>query len=196
MKRFKIVSIPLNSEGEETLSGLVSQIELAPKSMEDQHLHIIATALKDYAFADILKATKSDLTMAVPILCTCFIEQMATFRYGEEVGVKQFKQFVNEYLSSYDANSLRNDLRNKLVHNYSVGKTYTLIKGHRQYHLKKSQDDNKVIINQENFVEDIGHALNRFLDELKTDDNIRSIALSALTKFPIVHIVHGNKNLC
>lgn len=178
--------------GEETLTQLVKEINSARKKSDDEHIRVLMTALKDYAFGDIVKATQTDMTMGVPILCTCFIEQLATFRYGQEVGVGQFVDFVNDYMPGYDARSLRNDLRNKLVHNYSVGEAYTIIRGYKQYHLKRSNTDNKIILNIESFVDDLGRAMDKYLLELETDNNIRSIALVALGKFPVVHFLPGS----
>jgi hypothetical protein len=64
---------------------------------------------------------EKDYIIAEFILCSCLIDQLSGFRYNNGVVSKRYKQFVKEYLTKYNPNKLYYDLRNKLVHNYSVG---------------------------------------------------------------------------
>lgn len=188
----RILSITLDSEADEKLRQFVAEINAEQQKVEDEHLKILTTALKDFAYGDIVKIVKAgDTTMAVPILCTCFIEQMATYRYSRDVGSKEFLEFVKSYLPAYHAESLRLDLRNKLVHNYAVGDTYTIIKGYPEFHLKKSKGDQKTILNVESFVDDLGKVLDRFILEIEQDKGIRKTVLIAMEKFPVVHFIDG-----
>src|SRR5438045_3906012 len=67
-----------------------------------------------------------DFVIAEFTLCSCLIDQMSGFRYNSnEVGCR-YRQFVRDYLQNYDPQKLYNDLRNKLVHNYSLGEFYQL----------------------------------------------------------------------
>ncbi len=151
---------------------------------ESSSIRKIETALRHYAFGDIVKVSKGDNVLATFILCSCFIEQMATFRYGKEVGGKEFKDFVEAYMKSYDPVKLRNDLRNKLVHNYSLGESYTLVQGYKDLHLKLNE--NTLIINLENFIDDLGSALDTLMNEFKTNLEIRNNALKALKDINII----------
>ncbi len=155
----------------------------------------IETALRHFAYGDIKKVSTGDNVLASFILCSCFIEQMATFRYGREVGKNEFESFTKEYLSQYDAVKLREDLRNKLVHNYSLGESYSLVRGYPQFHLQIH--GGSTVINIENFVEELGKALDTFMLQLRTDQAIMANAVKVLEKINIVSISeieinHGN----
>ena len=99
---------------------------------EDEIIDQIEFSLRNYDLRDIKLISKQDTVIASFILCSCFIEHLCTFRYGmtKVLNWEEFRNFVNEYLNKYDHNKLRNDLRNKLVHNYSLGESYVLVMGY------------------------------------------------------------------
>ena len=161
------------------------------KKHNEAGLKQIESTLRDLAFADILKLTELELVIPSFILCSCFIEQISIFRFGcTEITNSEFLQFVKEYLPAYDGESLRKDLRNRVVHNYSLGETYILTNKNPQGHLGKfkspSEDILKIVIDLESFVADLGKALDKFCIQLKTDPQIRGNALDALSKIYII----------
>lgn len=156
-------------------------------SIQDAHqpkIDAIITALRDYAFGDIRKVLPGDNVLASFILCSCYIEQMATFRYGVEIGRKQFEDFVAEYLPDYDPAKLRADLRNRLVHNYSLGETYQLTQRFSQLH--RHQNGPYILLNLENFVDDLGNALKKLINQFNEVHEIRANALQAFSTIKII----------
>jgi len=89
----------------------------------DQILNTIEDSFRKFALRDIqvLLHSKPPVPLAVFILCSCLIDQLSGFRFNSDAVKSRFIDFVNKYMSGYNAQSLAEDLRNKLVHNYSVG---------------------------------------------------------------------------
>ena len=96
---------------------------------------------------------KLEFTIAEFILCSCFIDQLSGFRYNTDRVGKRYRQFVKEYLPQYNSDELYEDLRNKLVHNYSVGSFYSLARKAPQLHLQKV--NGVTHLNLENFILDL-----------------------------------------
>jgi len=135
----------------------------------------IIGSLKGFALRDIQKIGKEDTVMASFILCACFIDQLSGFRYNGS-GEKEFTDFIKEYLpKKYDAKNLRYDLRNKLVHNYSLGNSYSLIRNRSDLHLEEI--GGKIFINIENFIAELEAAFALFENDLNTRDLVRYNAL-------------------
>lgn len=190
-------TINLNFLGDEEIefSKIIEACKLFLSQNELEGIHRIKTALQDYALADIKKIACDDHVLASFILCSCFIEQVATYRYGtDNVGPKHFKAFVTEYLPDYDGWKLRTDLRNKLVHNYSLGDTYFLTRENRTAHLKPDISSGAIILNLENFVDDLEKALHRFLIQLLVEPDVRRNALDVLSKNYIIGMSHSDYN--
>jgi hypothetical protein len=116
-----------------------------------------------------------DFTIAEFILCSCLIDQISGFRYNTDKVGKRYKQFVNDYLPRYNSEELYHDLRNKLVHNYSIGSHYRLIRKAMHLHLQQVNDD--TYLNLEDFIVDIRSALDKYFSELRNDNDIRGNAL-------------------
>lgn len=145
--------------------------------------HIIKS-LKDFALRDIKKIGKEDTVLASFILCSCFIEQVSGFRYVK-TGHKPFTDFVKEYLPShYNPNKLRDDLRNKLVHNYSLGNSYSLVREKRELHL--TMLGGRQIINIENFIEELDTAFTLYENDLNTKEVVRNNAFKWYKKHKII----------
>ena len=106
------------------------------------------------------------------------------------MGKDEFVNFVKEYLPGYVPEQLREDLRNKLVHNFSLGETYMLISKNPRAHLErtksKSEGINKTLINLENFVAELGTALGTFLNQMKNDPVVKGNALHALNEIHVI----------
>ncbi len=147
---------------------------------DSQIIDRIIHSFRNYNLRDIKQIALQDTFLAAFTLCCCFIEQASGFRYAKTknfTGKAMFEHFVREYLNSYDPTKLRNDLRNKLVHNYSVGTSYSLTKGQPDKHLSRDSSGRK-LLNLENFVSDIENAFERWANELRTSDSIK---LNAIT---------------
>lgn len=120
------------------------------------------------AFLDIKRASNGKSKMGAFILASCFIEYMAGFVVGRETKGEDYKQFVKDYLpNTYDPEKLYADLRCKLVHNYSEGGSYIFADGKPDLHGKNL--GNKMVVNLENFVDDIECALKKVINELNSD---------------------------
>ncbi len=181
-----IVDIDMFGDDREERFKVLDAIKVQLPSNEVVGIDRIMTALRGFAYGDIKKIESGDNVLATFILCSCFIEQVATYRYGTaNVGHTHFKAFVDEYLKAYDGQKLRSDLRNKLVHNYSLGETYSLTMRNRSAHLKEGLDG-KTILNLENFVDDLGQALDVYEQQLITDREIRELAFKILSKNHII----------
>jgi len=136
--------------------------------MNEAKLNHIKLALHNMAFLDIKRASNGKSKMGAFILASCFIEYMAGFVVGRETKGEDYKQFVKDYLpNTYDPEKLYADLRCKLVHNYSEGGSYIFADGKPDLHGKNL--GNKMVVNLENFVDDIECALKKVINELNSD---------------------------
>jgi len=144
---------------------------------DDEIITQIIHSFSNYNLRDIKEINNNQLefTIAEFILCSCFIDQVSGFRYNNDKVGKRYRQFIKDYLPNYDPDNLYNDLRNKLVHNYSVGGYYGLTRRSPQLHLKKVK--NIIFLNLETFISDLEDALRKFASELKNDKTIRGNAL-------------------
>jgi hypothetical protein len=107
--------------------------------MTDDHIidQIIHSFLR-YNLRDIEEINNQEklgFTIAEFILCSCLIDQISGFRYNTDKVGKRYRQFVKGYLPKYNFDDLYEDLRNKLVHNYSVGSFYGLTRKAAHLHL-------------------------------------------------------------
>ncbi len=159
------------------------------KMNEEEIINHIEHSLRNYDLRDIKLISEQDTVIASFILCSCFIEHICTFRYGmkKTLNDKEFCAFVDEYLDAkYNSEKLRKDLRNKLVHNYSLGQTYVLVQRHPDLHLKP-YNRNQQYLNLENFINDLENAFNKYIQELRSNkDNLRALALDAFNAVKII----------
>jgi hypothetical protein len=182
----QLVNLDIFGDDKSELSKVIEELKLQLSENEIEGIDRITIALRDYALGDIKKIMTGNNVLASFILCSCFIEQVATYRYGTpNVGHPEFRQFIDDYLVGYDSQKLRADLRNKLVHNYSLGETYSLTMQSRDAHLRKATNGS-IILNLENFVDDLEQALHRFLNQLVTEPTVRKLAFKVLSKNHII----------
>lgn len=144
--------------------------------------HIVHN-LRNNNLSDIKKIAQKGLPIASFILCSCFIEQVSGFRYAiakKQSGRIMFEKFVADYLQKFDQRykpkNLRTDLRNKLVHNYSIGDSYSLTMGRKTNHFELDSDG-RLILNLECFLVDIEKSFNVWIKELQSDLDIKQNAL-------------------
>jgi hypothetical protein len=153
---------------------------------DDQIIDQIVHSFTNYNLRDIQEINNNqlDFTIAEFILCSCLIDQISGFRYNTDKVGKRYKQFVKDYLPNYNADELYDDLRTKLVHNYSVGSYYGLTRKAAQLHL---QNRNGVTyLNLENFILDLKAALDKYIFELRNDGDIRRKALCWYNEYKIL----------
>jgi len=153
---------------------------------DDQIIDQIIHSFSKYNLRDIEEINKNqlDFTIAEFILCSCLIDQLSGFRYNTNKVGKRYRQFVKDYLPSYNHNELYEDLRNKLVHNYSVGSFYGLTRKATHLHLQKV--NGVTLLNLENFISDLKSALDKYILELKKDSDIKRKALCWFSDYKII----------
>lgn len=149
------------------------------KNNNDTIIAKIETSFRLYNLGDIKKISMGNHVIASFILCSCFIEQISGYRYARSNNTS-FINFVKEYMPQYNPKKLRDDLRNRLVHNYSIGSCFALIQRHPEFHLKPSIQNtlDQKYLNLENFIEDIEIAFNKFIKDLKENDAIKNNAIN------------------
>jgi len=159
--------------------------------MNDSMLKHIKFALYDMAFLDIKRATAGQSKMGAFILASCFIDYMAGFIAGRETKNEDYKKFVKDYLPNmYDSEKLYRDLRCKLVHNYSEGGSYIFAYANPTLHGQK--DGTKIVINLENFIDDLEAALRKMLTDLDTDSGKQQKAEDRYNKIGLLGIIQSN----
>jgi hypothetical protein len=95
------------------------------------------------------------------ILLTCLTDFLGTLYAGKKSTRETFSAFVSDFIKpeyprvGYDLEKLWKSLRNKLVHNYSLG-DYILVHNHPDLHL--TLHGGATILNQEDFFQDIQRA--------------------------------------
>jgi hypothetical protein len=91
-------------------------------TQDDKIIEEIIDSFQTFALGDI-EYNVNDKPIAAFILCSCFIDQLAAFRYNQiDESAKYYNEFIKDYLPQYRALNLYVNLRCRLVHNYTVGK--------------------------------------------------------------------------
>jgi hypothetical protein len=153
----------------------------------DPIIDTIKCGLDNMALQDIRRASDGKAKMGAFILGSCFIEYLAGFRYGKKTTRTDYKNFVEQYLGSfYDAEKLCNDLRCKLVHNYSEGGSYIFVDAKPELHGKKYK--NKMLINLENFIDDLEKTMRKLFSEIDSDPTIQALAKKRYAKLGILSV--------
>jgi hypothetical protein len=155
---------------------------------DNEIIEQVISSFTKFNLRDIEEINKNELdfTIAEFILCSCFIDQISGFRYNTDKVGKRYRQFVKDYLTNYNPDELYEDLRNKLVHNYSVGSHYGLTRNAKHLHLKK---ENGILhLNLEDFIIDIRCALEKYIHELRNNSDIRRKALCWYSEYKIISL--------
>jgi hypothetical protein len=154
---------------------------------DEQIIEQIIKSFSQFNLRDIIEINnheKLEFTIAEFVLCSCLIDQLSGFRYNTDKVGKRYRQFVKDYLPKYNSDELYEDLRNKLVHNYSVGSFYGLTRKAPHLHLQKV--DGVTHLNLEDFITDLKAALDKYVYELTNDNEIRRKALCWFTEYKII----------
>lgn len=152
----------------------------------------IRQGLRDMAFEDIKRASSGHAKIGAFILSACLIDYLAGYWFGANPEEKPtssrkiFVTFAREFLKAYDAKKLYVAMRCKLVHNYSEGGAYKFAFDMPQRH--QTKDEDKIIINLEQFIKDIEDAMNRYLQLLDTDRDVQLRAIRRWMQFGILRI--------
>ena len=165
---------------------------------ELQKIQKIDRALVDFALGDINFISENGKPVAGFILCYCFIDQLAHLRYGKDNSKKKnwqkFQSFVDEYINpgltkQYNSRHLWEDLRNRLIHNYSFGETYSMADGRSDdFHLTRQQGT--IILFLKNFIDDIKKGFLKLRGEIVEDPAIRK---TVLEWFDETNIITNNR---
>ena len=125
--------------------------------------------------------------MGAFILCSCLIDAVAGFEKGSDTNKTDYICFVKKHLPNYDAASLYEDLRCKLVHSYSEGGSYLFTDAKPQLH--GGFQGNQTVINLEDFVADIASALEAFATDISGNDVLlRSNAIKRYKSNGIIEV--------
>jgi len=134
--------------------------------------------LLGWPYKNILEINNNtDAKLACFILGACFIDVMAGFYFGidcessKKDSGKRFKEFVKIYLTKYDSETLWSDLRCGLVHAYAAGYKYLFVHNKPSYHLYET-DKKQIVINLDDFIDDVKHAYDRLIEDIRNDDKI------------------------
>lgn len=145
----------------------------------------LKNALYDTALGDIKKAASYNSTIGAFILASCFIDHMAGFVYGRQTKKDDYKNFVRDYLPPiYDPSKLYEDLRCKLVHNYSEGGSYWLRANHAELH--GQSENGKTIINLQNFIGDLETAFNKLMTKIKSQPSAMQMTIRRYNKIGLL----------
>jgi hypothetical protein len=130
-----------------------------------------------WVFKPIDRLVSSDDALVAFILMSCSIDYLASFWWGDdtkrEVGIA-YIGFVNNYFPEnvYDSQELYKSLRNGLVHLFTIkGGTYALKHNRPDLHLQKAKNG-QLILNSENFYQDLLIAKERYFTEVQSNDKL------------------------
>jgi hypothetical protein len=153
--------------------------------------------LKEMVFGDIYRALESKSRVGAMILGVCAIDYMALIHavaLEKSVGQGYVKTnyicFCEEFLKQYDAEKIYFDLRNMLVHEYSIGTHYIIRVEHDpKVHLLKEFNSDKITIDIESFIADIERAFNKLNECISQNSNYEK-ALESSDKIHFIMIRH------
>jgi len=159
--------------------------------MTDKQKELIGqmnTSLIDMAFGDIIRAANGGAKMGAFILCSCYIDYLAGFRFGRRTTRKDYKEFIKLYLTGYDPETVYHDLRCGIVHNYSEGGSYTFMHELPDLHFYKPGGFGKICLNLENFISDLETATQKYFNELENSEELLSLASQRLDEIGILRV--------
>jgi len=152
----------------------------------------VAGLKKDFKY---LKCKKCKALMAAIILCFTFLDSLSGYYSRIKGNRARFKCFTAKFLPQYNSDSLWVDLRNPLIHGYSVAhKVQTYIfrgdgKGHMHaVPLFKNGKSIKIArsIEVSHFIRDISNAFLDFKKLAERDKKIQKIIIKKFSKEPLI----------
>lgn len=158
---------------------------------DNEIVKIIKTQLYNWALEDV-KGASEKAKMGGFILASCLIDYLANFYSKENKSSDRYVEFCSTYLLSYIPKDLYKSLRCKLVHNYTEGGKYVFTDNNEQFYLKPYRNK-KIILNLENFIEDIENAMDQYFIDVKHDSVLKKRMINKFNKFGILFYTHENK---
>ena len=167
-------------------------------------------AYENLALVDIERALEGNCKLGALILAACFIDYMAKIAgvisgsIGKNKSRDNYIAFVRQYMLSYDAEKLYEDLRCDLVHAYTGLGEYMYVADNSDVHLKMAGSPSKMLVNVEDFISDVKAAFYRFREEVLSDGNkiqlvfsrIKEKRIGFIEEKDILHpLVRDNKNV-
>jgi len=148
----------------------------------------------EWVISDIERASiKGEAKTAGFILISCAIDVLATLYAGKDSNGKIYARFISRFFDKnlYDGDDLWHNLRNGLVHNYTIHKSkYVLTDGHSHLHgLPYEPDGDKTVLNLENFFEDLVKAKQTFFAMLKASQDHRENVKRRVSKVGVLGLV-------
>lgn len=157
-------------------TGVFNADNLISVHHDDRIITKIITSFRDFAFNDLNIFVEKNWPVGGFILGSCLIDQLSNYAYGTKSN-KNFEHFVKDYLPlKYHDIKLYDDLRNKLVHNYSIGEKYLLVSGRSDLHFEPNGC--QFYLNLNDFVNDLAKAFECLRVQLITDPIIRENAFN------------------
>lgn len=147
---------------------------LPHKLADDQIIANIIKAFQGYALDDI--KFNQGRPIAAGILIACLLDQMAGFFFKEKKATHRAQKFVDTYLPKYKTIKIYDIMRNALVHHYSLNGNASLTS---DMHLveKDVAMSTDGVISIPALIPDLEEAVNKAVDDLQRDPNIRKHAL-------------------
>ncbi len=148
----------------------------------------------EWVISDIERASiKGEAKTAGFILISCAIDFLATLYAGKDSNGKIYARFIGRFFDKnlYDGDDLWRNLRNGVVHNYTIHKSkYVLTDGHPHRHgLPYDPDGEKTILNLENFFEDLVKAKQTFLALLEASPDLQENVKRRVSEVGVLGLV-------
>jgi len=146
----------------------------------------------EWVISDIERASiKGEAKTAGFILISCAIDFLATLHKGTKSNGKVYSQFIDAFFEDkdvYKGRELYDCLRCGLVHNYTIHDSkYILTHGHPDRH--GELDGGKIILNLENFFDDLVKAKQRYLARLKASKDLQENVKRQVSKVGVLGLV-------
>lgn len=146
-------------------------------TMKDDEINDPALSIQDtvenYIFSDIENAFNAGVALRAFILTFQAIDFLAGYYAGGKPSIVTFSAFMNNYetLKKYSADDVYAYL-NLGAPNNRTERGYILTCGRKELHLGKDRDGG-TILNFESFYEDFKVAARKYIDELKSSDELK-----------------------
>jgi hypothetical protein len=155
-------------------TGKFEEDQLISRHRDERILANVIRSFRDFALNDIKIFVEKNWPIGGFILASCFIDQLSNYVYGQKSN-QNFRMFVENYLpKKYHDLKLYEDLRNKLVHNYSLGEKYLLISGRSDLHLQPQGC--QFYLNLNDFVKDLEDAFDEFRKQVFSNPVVKENA--------------------
>lgn len=155
---------------------------------KEENIKKITKSVKEMALGDVKRAFNGRSYIGAFMLGSCLIDCLTSLYNGRDSTPKDYREFILKFLTHYNPNNFYEDLRCKLVHNYSEGGSYIFIDGKPNHHLNIHKKSGKTIINLENFIEELEDVVDVYLQLLKEDNKIYKKAVKRYNKIGLLGI--------